>query len=445
MSIAEKRRISRTILAFFAAVSLWAAPGSPAWAVTSITLEECLEIAEEYHPTLAGSAAAIAADRGRLKQAAVADRLTVSGTLSQGRSGNERAEDSSFSAGASANLKVFDSNRTKYSIEAQSNTLAATQENARQTLLDIRTGVKSAYMSLLLNKEIAVQREESVQAYARHLEQATGFYEAGSKPWYDVTKAQVDLGNARLALVEAEANIETAKAELLNAMGVSIEEDFDVLPVAWNISENVERGAERTALENRADFKAAVLKIDAGRATLGAEARNASPTVSLSGGYNGGGSYVGNLDRDWNIGLKMSIPIVDGGETKARVETAQAQLDSLEATHEKLRQDILLDVRKTATDLKKARERIRLSEITLVNAEENRRLAEGRYETGVGDALEVTDALLSLTEAQLTKYQALHDLRAAAIDLEKATGKELFEVAAAENEERPENGDLKNQ
>jgi outer membrane protein TolC len=157
---------------------------------------------------------------------------------------------------------------------------------------------------------------------------------------------------------------------------------------------------------------------------LSAEARAASPSVSLTGGYNSNGDDVFDLEKAWNVGIRMSVPIVDGGAAKARIDMARGQLVSLEASQEKLRQDIMLEVRKAFTDLTKARERIRISELTLVSAEENRKMAVGRYETGVGDPLEVTDALLSFADAQLANRQAYYDLQLALIGLEKAVGKE---------------------
>jgi outer membrane protein TolC len=171
----------------------------------------------------------------------------------------------------------------------------------------------------------------------------------------------------------------------------------------------------------------AALNILAGQATLSAQARASSPSVSLSGGYDGGGSDIFDLEKGWNVGLRMSVPIIDGGAAKAGIDIASAQLASLAASREKLKQDVLLEVRKALTDLMKARERIRISELTLVSAEENRKLAVGRYETGVGDSLEVTDALLSFTDAQLANRQAHYDLQLALIGLEKAVGKEFME------------------
>ena len=75
--------------------------------------------------------------------------------------------------------------------------------------------------------------------------------------------------------------------------------------------------------------------------------------------------------------------------------------------------------------MRKAREQVRISSLTLEDAEENRKLAEGRYETGVGTPLEVTDALLNLTDAQLASYKARYDLQIAIISLESAIGVEF--------------------
>ena len=81
-----------------------------------------------------------------------------------------------------------------------------------------------------------------------HMAKAKGFYAAGSRPKSDVTKAEVDLGNAELALVEAESNIEIARASLLNAMGVAETRTFEVREAYREVPADAELGAEATAL-----------------------------------------------------------------------------------------------------------------------------------------------------------------------------------------------------
>jgi outer membrane protein TolC len=402
---------------------------TPREAVAAVlSLEDCLEIAGQNHPSIVGAAASVASQKGRVAQIAAGDRLSASGSASASRSGSESREGANFSIGVTAEIKLYDSGRSKYELESSRHTLSAAELEALRTATGVRSDVKSAFMTLALNKEIAGQRLESVKAFEHHLEQAKGFYEAGSKPWYDVTKAEVDLGNAQLSLVEAESNVRIARASLANAMGIDQREEIDIAPTDLDIlaaPDGIEAEAANLALENRPDYKASEMKIMAGRSGLSAEARSNSPTVSLSGGYDGSGEDAFGLGMGWNTGIRMSIPIIDGGASKAKIDVARAQVTSLESSHEKLRQDITLEVSKAATDLAKARERIRISGLTLASAEENRKMAVGRYETGVGDPLEVTDAILSYTDAVLSSKQAMHDLQAAIINLEKATGVEF--------------------
>jgi outer membrane protein TolC len=340
-------------------------------------------------------------------------------------------ESARYSAGVTTSVRVFDANRNKYAVDSQKNTLSATEEEKLATLSGVRAGVKSAYITLLLGMEVVGHRLESVRAFEKYLEQAEAFYGAGTQPWYNVTKAGVDLGRAQLALVEAEASVQSARDSLFNAIGIDRPQyGFELTPISLDLPvrafwEEGEAEILARALRNRSDYRASELRARAGMSALKNEARSSSPSVSLSGGAGGGGSDLFSLDSEWNLGLGVSIPILDGGAARAGAEAARGQLASLEASREKLRQDIALEVRKTLTDIAKARERIRISELTLASAEENRKIAAGRYETGAGSPLELTDALLSFTEAQLENRQAKYDMQLAIVALEKATGREL--------------------
>jgi outer membrane protein TolC len=396
----------------------------PCAAQTVLSLDDCLALAEARHPDMASSAASVASSKGRLASTVAADRLDLSGSVSATRSGPER-ENTSYSAGVTASIKLYDANRNKYSVDASRSTLEAAGEDALETLAAVRANVKTAYLALLLAYETERQREESVSAFEQHLDQAKGFFDAGAKPWYDVTKAEVDLGNAQLSRVEASSSVRDARALLVNSMGIEQGEDFDIERSPLDImtlAPGVLDSAEALAIENRPDLKSSALRLEAGRSSLKAEARAGSPTVSLTGGYTGAADDSVDFERGWNAGLRMSAPILDGGAAKARVDIAMAQADSLAASHEKLRQDILLSVSRARNGIEKAREGIRISRLTVAHAGDNLKLAAGRSETGVGDALEVTDAIVSYTDATLAESRARHELQTAIIDLEKAVG-----------------------
>ena len=420
-------------MACVAAALFQAFPARGEEAVRTLTLEECLALSEANHPDLAGADAKREAERRRLSLTAVEDRVQASASASAARSGREGAPSgSSYTAGVTASVRVFDANRTKYAVEAQRGTLAATEAEGRKTRLQVRYGVKKAYMDLLLAGEVRGQRKESVDSFRLHLERAKGYYETGLKPKSDVTKAEVDLGNAQLALVEAESNVRVAQAALLNAMGVDLAGPFEVRAEDRALPESAEGGAEALALEHRQDYEAANWRTLAGKAEVRSAARASSPSLSLRGGYSAGGEEISSLSSEWNVGLSLNVPVVDGGAASARTDIARAQVRSLEAAREALRQNILLEVRKAVLNIRNARERIRIAGLTVAQAEENYSLAEGRYRTGVGDSLALSDALLALTDARLSVYRARYDLQVAQFALESATGVELTEPEGAE-------------
>ena len=416
------RDVMAAVILFCAVLSL--ALAQTAWGSESrvLALAECLEIAEKNNPNLDGSKAQVESEVGKLNQAAAPDRLKVTGSIAAERSARVSGESPSYTLGTTASVKVYDSNKSKYTVLSQRHTLTAAEESYKSTLLNVRTRVKSAYITLLLNKQVEAQRSRAVNLFRQHLKQARGFFEVGTKPKIDVTKAEVDLSSAELELVQAKSDTELARSALLNAMGVTSIEEFDVQPISWEIPAEFESDAERLAIENRSDYRAAESRLLAGESSLLAAHRTSSPTISVTAGYSVGGDDIFSLDTGWSVGLNLSVPIIDGGAAKAGVTIADGQIKSLAAAKETLKQDILLEVRSATLAAKTARENIRIADIAVRHAKENYELAVGRYVVGVGNALETADALLALTNSNLAAYRAAYSLQSAIIDIERAVG-----------------------
>jgi len=124
----------------------------------------------------------------------------------------------------------------------------------------------------------------------------------------------------------------------------------------------------------------------------------------------------------------VNIPVEDGGLTAAKVAQARAQLEQDLADEESLRKTITHDVRSAAFSLSNAIERAKSSEKSVQYAEENLELAQGRYEVGVGDPLEVSDAVQALATSRYTLYQAIYDAQTARTDLDLSLGHLPFEL-----------------
>jgi outer membrane protein TolC len=118
----------------------------------------------------------------------------------------------------------------------------------------------------------------------------------------------------------------------------------------------------------------------------------------------------------------MSLPIFQGFAISAQVEQARAAADAAQANLDVLREFVTLEVEQNYLGLKEAEERIAASTKLVEQAEQNLNLAERQYAAGVGTALEVTDAQLTLSNARITRIQALYDYNSSLRKLERSMG-----------------------
>ncbi|MRR14780.1 TolC family protein, partial [archaeon] len=128
------------------------------------------------------------------------------------------------------------------------------------------------------------------------------------------------------------------------------------------------------------------------------------------------------LDEEWSVGATLNFPLFNGFNTRYRVEEALADLETAKANEDLVRQSVRLEVEQSYTELQNIRERISLAELTLRQARENRELAQGRYASGVGNTIEVADAVVLEANSRTALINARYAYRIAVSGLEKAMG-----------------------
>ena len=101
---------------------------------------------------------------------------------------------------------------------------------------------------------------------------------------------------------------------------------------------------------------------------------------------------------------------------------AKANLYSLRANEESLRQQILLDVRQAYLNLQAAEASIATAELASKQSKENLDLANGRYAAGVGSPIEVSDAFATYVTSQANYTNALANYKTSQASIEKAMG-----------------------
>jgi outer membrane protein TolC len=287
--------------------------------------------------------------------------------------------------------------------------------------------VKQAFYNVLQaqrNRDVA---GETVKQFQQHLDQAQGFYGVGTKSKIDVTKAEVDLSNAQLNLIKAENQVKLSLVTLNSAMGISDVPEYNLednlLYTKYGLSFD---DALSKVYNQRPDLQSLIKKKEAAKASIDLARKDYFPVLSGNANYAySGASYSGTgfpLINSWNYGVSISIPLFSGFETKYRVAQAQANYDTVSANEQSLRLDVYSQLQQAYLSLRQADESISTSEVAVRQAKENVELATGRYQAGVGSPLEVTDALVSLNNAQVAYTQALTDYKNAQASIEKAIG-----------------------
>lgn len=396
-----------------------------------LTLEQCIDIAHKRSPKILAASNAVNASRSRVGQARSDYYPQINLSSGYTRAGGSRSVGGSVFSGrydqytgsVALTQNLFDFGKSWAQVDIQQRNLDASREDLRDVTAGTVFNVKQSYYGLLQAEKNRDVLRETVKSFEQHLEQAKGFFEAGVKSRFDVTKAEVDLSNARLNLIRGENALRIARVTMNNAMGVPDAPEYsieDSLSFQKN-SITFEEARER-AFANRPDLRSSSAKIEASEASLSLARKGHLPTLSGSASYTRVDEAYPPEQSGWSAGLTLTFPLFSGFLTSYQIREAKENLNVLKANDESLRQDIVLEVQQAYLSLREAEERVGVAELTVKQAQENYEIARGRYEAGVGSPIEETDALVSLSNAKTNYISALSDYKIAEAALGKAMG-----------------------
>ena len=412
----------------------------PIRAGDTLDLRQCIEIALKNHPDIMAAGSTIEANQNLIGQAQSnyypqvnastgfnrlnqkVSNLTLSGVGASVGNITAKRTYNQYANSFSLSQNIYDFGKTPTQVRIQKLNRDASQSDFDNVSDNVELNVKHSYYGFLRamkNRDVAV---ENVRQFEHHLQQAKGFYEVGTRPKFDVTKAEVDLSSAKLALIRAENAFKVARVNLNNALGLpyaplySIQDNLYYQKYGVTMEEALSR-----AFSKRPDLKSIETQEEAGRESIELARKGYFPALVGTANYNFSGEDY-PLDRNWNTGVSLNIPLFSGLLTTYQVKEARSNLNVLKANMESLKQQILLEVKDAHLNLLGAEEAIPTAELAVRQATENLELANGRYQAGVGDPIEVTDAEVAYANARFTYIQALYDYRIAQANLEKAMG-----------------------
>lgn len=411
-------------------------PSSPAAGIPSpLTLEAAEQIALKNHPRIGSAsysaqAAAQVVSETRSQHfptivsnttGAVANTGTVlsAGALTTSSLSNR------FASGITIAQLVTDFGRTNSLIQAARLRVDAQNQNIISARAQTILAVRSTYYGVLAADAVLKVAQAALSSRQLLLRQITALSQSALRSTLDVSFAQVLVSQAQLAVYEAENNGDEARAELASSMGLAQSRHFDLveqqLPAAL--------GAELQAfiaegLAQRPDLLARERDRDAAYQLARAEKKLADPTVSFAAVAGGIPERDHTLTHDnyEAAGLILSIPIFNGGLFAARHEEALARANAADKDVQSYSLQVTGEVQKAWYEANTAFRRLAVTAQLVDETTESVRLAQARYDAGLGGIVELNQAQLSEIQAQIDAAGAKYDYLNRRTTLDYAVG-----------------------
>ncbi len=329
-----------------------------------------------------------------------------------------------FDARATASQSVFDFSNIKRFQQSKVN-IDAAKSDFDATKNQVSDQVARAYLTTLRAEATLETAHANVDLSQALRTLADQQRIAGTGTGLDVVRADVQLANDRQHLVVAENDRRRAGLNLLRTIGLKL--DATVVLTDKMDYKATDVGSLDAALadarKTRAELRAQREHERSANLTYSSVRAERYPSVAAQANYGSIGSDITNAAPTYLYGVSVRVPIFDGGKRDARRTESLWQYRQEQTRTHDLEQQVDLDVRlafdsiaSAATEVSTAHEGVDLSEKELAQARR-------RYEAGVANSLEVTDAQTRLDRARDNLIQALYDYNVARIDLATATGR----------------------
>jgi len=408
----------RRLLLALALAGLAAAAPSP----RRLTLQEAEALALSRHPALQSANALQRAALEVPRQVRSRQFPTVFASLTAAGMTNEEARlfagglnsPSVFNrvaSGLTVSQLITDFGRTSNLAGSADLRAQAQVEFSSTTRAQVLLQVDRSYYAALRAQRVLQVAKATVEARQLVADQAKALQESKLRSALDVTFARVNLEEARLLLSNAENDERSALAELANAMGISIQDSYELVedPLPGGMADKVDSLIEE-ALKNRPELKQARLEASAAAKFANAEKALRYPTVSALANAGLATLHNDRFHSVWTAaGVNMDIPIFNGGLLSARRSEAEARSEAALQLTRDAENRIARDVRVAYLAAVNAYQRLQLTAQLLQQAEESQNLAQARYQLGLSSIVELTQAQLNVTRAQIAQVSAKFD------------------------------------
>ncbi len=304
----------------------------------------------------------------------------------------------------------------------------AQEQSARATEQDIIYATDQAFYRLMNAQSLLKLADQTVTARSSVSDQITALTQSKLKSDLDLNIASADVSQARLFALDAENAVEAASAALAALLAAApeteyaaVEESAQALPVPPDAA----GPSEAEAMTQRPDLAALRYDAQASQKFAKAEAKQYLPTISASAIAGVTPIRVdGAFQQNWYAagGVNLSLPIFTGFRISAQAKEAGYRAQAEQAKAANLSNIIRRDVRTATLAAQTAFQRIAVAQQFKSQAAQALSLAQTRYQLGLSSIVELSQAQLESTQADVSAVNARYDYLLALRSLDYAKG-----------------------
>jgi outer membrane protein len=392
-----------------------AAPDSqPGAHGSALSLADAEARALHNQPRLAAEALRAQAVEKRVQQSRSAYFPQLTGNLTAVKSNGDTAvaagavTTSSISTrvagGFTLTQLVTDFGRTRELVRSSRLTAEAADQHTEDVKQQILRDVDEAYFAAEAAESVRGTAEAVLAFRKTSLRQLTALAQSQLRSTLDVQFAQVLVSEAQMAVAQADSSLQEARANLADAMGEDTDPGYVLAeqPQPPLLEDDVTVYI-REAINTRPDLKALQLQAQAAQQFAKSESKLSYPDVSLLGTAGGVPQRDHTLEQNYGAaGINIHVPVFNGGLYSSRA--AEARLRSQATTRDvsDLSLQITRDVRIRWAQARDAYLQIQVAHDLVDQTGVALRLAQARYDAGLGSIVELNQAELSQTSALIT-------------------------------------------
>lgn len=336
---------------------------------------------------------------------------------------NTNSSQTSFSLGS--DITLFDGLRMKHNIDARRADVNASQADLDKIRDDIVISVSTAFLQVLLNKELLQISEDQIELTNANIAQRSELIKNGKMAEGEIYELEAQKAKEELNRVQAESNLKLALLDLAQIMEIENVSDLDIIapPAEKLIGESILLSSDvvyQNALINRPEISGANFRLESAQKEVLMSKAQLYPTLSFGANVGTGYYHMSNRTNDSfssqmrnnmsnSVGFSLRIPIFNRFQVRNSIRTAQIAVENSRLEMDKTKLDLRKRIEQAYYNALGANSRWEAAKKSEIAGREAYRFAEQKFENGRANSYELFQAKNNLTQVLGEMAQAKYE------------------------------------